>query len=172
MSSPLPALRAPQLRTRTFHWLDPMDALERGVGLTGLEYLAAIARGEIAQPPLGEAMGFRLTEIESGRALFTAEVAEHHYNLIGSVHGGFAATLIDSASGCAVMSTLGVGDRWTTLNLQIDYLAGLDRDAGAIVCEGRLVRVGRRTAIADAELRDTQGRVYARGSSTCLIMRA
>lgn len=162
---------SPVARARTFAWLDPIDAVGRGAGMTGLEYLQAIVDGRIAQPPLGEALGFRLTEIEKGRAVFRCVPAEYHYNLIGTVHGGLAATLIDSATGCAVMSSLPAGDQWTTLSLSVDYLAGIDLRVDGLVCEARVVRVGRRTAIADGELRDGAGRVYARGSTTCLVMR-
>jgi uncharacterized protein (TIGR00369 family) len=163
---------SPLGRARTFEWLDPIDAARRGAGMTGLAHLMAIADGRIGQPPIGEALGFRLTEVERGRAVFRCVPAEHHYNLIGSVHGGLAAALIDSATGCAVMSTLPAGDAWTTVSLRVDYLSAIDVSVEALICEGRTVRVGRRTAIADAELKDPAGRVYARGSTTCLVMRA
>jgi len=159
-------------RTRTFEWLDPIQLVRDGAGMSGLDYLRAIAAGRLPQPPLGEALGFRLVEADDGRAVFTCVPAEHHYNLIGTVHGGLAAALIDSATGCAVMSALPAGDQWTTLSLRVDYLAGLDLSVGLLTCEARLVRAGRRTAIADADLRDANGKVYARGSTTCLLMRA
>jgi uncharacterized protein (TIGR00369 family) len=158
-------------RARTFRWLDPIDAVRRGDGLTGLQYLEGIAAGRIAQPPIGEALGLKLTEATKGRAVFRCVPGEYHYNIIGSVHGGLAATLIDSATGCAVMSALPVGDQWTTLSLRVDYLSGIDLEVAELICEARLVRAGRRTAIADAEVRGPDGRVYARGSTTCLVMR-
>jgi uncharacterized protein (TIGR00369 family) len=166
------APRIQPIRSRSFYWEDPQDALRRGKGLSGLAFLRGIVDGSLPQPPLGDAMGFRLVEAEEGRALFTLPIAEHHYNLIGSVHGGVCATLIDSATGCAIMSTISAGDRWTTLSLSVDYLAALDAGSGLVRCEARVVRAGKRIAIADAEVRDVEGRVYARGSTTCLIMRA
>jgi uncharacterized protein (TIGR00369 family) len=165
------AQRADAARTRTFQWGDPVAAAERGAALGGLAYLRAIVAGEIPQPPIAEALDMRLTEVEPGRAVFTCDPSEIHYNLIGTVHGGLAATLIDSATGCAVYSALDPGDRWTTLNLSVEYLAGIDQTTGLVTCEARTVRVGRRVGIADAVVRDGSGRVYARGSTTCLLTR-
>jgi uncharacterized protein (TIGR00369 family) len=158
-------------RSRSCHGGDPVATAARGAGLGGLAYLRAVVAGALPQPPIAEALDLRLTEVESGRAVFTCTPGEMHYNLIGSVHGGLAATLIDSATGCAVYSTLDVGDGWTTLNLSVEFLAGVDRDTGPLSCEGRVVRVGRRVGIADATVRDDRGRVYARGSTTCLLFR-
>lgn len=120
---------------------------------------------------MGDVLAMRLVEVDEGRAVFTCRVDERHFNLIGTVHGGLAATLIDSASGCAVYSTLAPGDKWTTMSLSIDYLRGMP-GAGEVRCTGTVVRVGRRTGVADATIVDADGRLVARGSSTCLIVRA
>lgn len=159
-------------RTRVVHWSDPLEAARSGAKLTGLEYLRGIAEGTFPQPPLAEALAFRLTEVSHGRAVFACVTEESHYNLIGTVHGGLAAALLDSATGCAVMSTLGAGDQWTTLSLQVDFLAGMDRDTGLVLCEAQVVRVGRRVGVAEARVCDSKGRLYARGSTTCLVQRA
>jgi uncharacterized protein (TIGR00369 family) len=159
-------------RTRTFRWDDPLETAARGAALSGLDYLRAIVRGALAQPPIGMALGMRLVEVDAGRAVFECAPGEAHYNLIGTVHGGLAATLIDSASGCAVMSTLPPGDRWTTVTLAIDYLGAVHSDAGVLRCEGTVVRVGGSVGVADATVLDARGRLVARGSSTCLLRRA
>jgi uncharacterized protein (TIGR00369 family) len=157
-------------RTRTLSWQDPHALARSARHCSGLDFLRAIASGELAQPPIGDVLGFRLIEAEPGRVVFRCDMDERHFNLIGSVHGGLVATLIDSASGCAVYTTLARGDAWTTLNLGVDYLRPTPGE-GPVRCVGRVVRVGRRTGVADAELLDAEGRVCARGSSTCLIMR-
>ena len=161
----------PSPRSRVFRWSDPVAAAAQAEGRAGLEYLQGIARGDIPQPPLGLALGFALVEVAPGYAVFTAQAAEYHYNLIGTVHGGFPAALIDSASGCAVMSALAPGDRWTTIQLSVDVLRGVTPASGLLRCVGRTVRVGGRIALADAELRDEAGALLVRGATTCLITR-
>ena len=157
-------------RQRLVAWNDPHELAAAAQQRTGLEFLQAIASGELAQPPIGDVLGFRLTHVVEGQATFTTEMDERHFNLIGSVHGGLPATLIDSASGCAVYSTLAREDAWTTVHLDIDYLRPLP-GSGPVTCTGRVVRVGRRIGVADAEIIDADGRVCARGSSRCLIVR-
>ncbi|MBL8678135.1 MAG: PaaI family thioesterase [Myxococcales bacterium] len=167
----LPLTSTPR-RERTFAWEDPRAAARAGAALSGIEYLRAIATGALPQPPIGMALGMRLTQVSEGRAVFECTPDETHFNLIGTVHGGLAATLIDSATGCAIYSTLGLGDRWTTVNLSVDYLAGLDEHSGPIRCEANVVRVGGTIAIADARVLDGRGALVARGSTTCLVRRA
>lgn len=117
-------------------------------------------------------MGIRFTEVEVGRTVFECEIGEHHYNLIGTVHGGFAATMLDTATGCAVYSTLGVGDRWTTLNLHTDYIRPLSTGSGIVRCVATVVTTGRTIGLADAELTEPDGRLVARGRASCMIFRA
>jgi uncharacterized protein (TIGR00369 family) len=157
-------------RVRRFAWSDPRLAAERGRKQSGLDYLRSIATGEAPQPPIGLALGFSLVEADYGRAVFALTPDEYHYNPIGTVHGGLAAVLIDSASGCAVYSTLDAGVQWTTLQMSIDYLKGMNDAVGPVRCEGRVVRVGRRVGVADAEVVGTDGTVFARGSTTCMIL--
>ena len=159
-------------RTRRFSWGDPFALAAAAEDKTGLAFLRGIAERRLPLAPMMDALSLELTEVDNGRAVFECEVKEMHYNLIGSVHGGFAATLLDSATGCAVYSTLGVGDRWTTLGLQVDYLRPLSVDSGRVRCEAEVVRVGRRVGLADGRLTDAEGRLVARGQSTCLVIRA
>ena len=138
-------------RTITSSWADPVALARAADGRSGLDFLAAIADGTLPQGPLFDVLGIRFAEIAPGRAVFECEVGEPHYNLIGSVHGGFAATLIDSATGCAVYSTLEPGDTWTTLNLRVDYIRPLHAASGVVRCIGTLVRAGGRIGLAKAE---------------------
>ncbi len=158
-------------RTRTYSWRDPRAALAAGRALSGRDYLEKIMRGELPAPPMGETLGFRLAEIGDGRVVFRCAPGEYLYNPLGSVHGGLAATLIDSATGCAVHSRLPAGTGYTTVNLAVDFIKAISDRVGTLTCEGRVVRGGARIAIADADVRGEDGTLYARGSATCLILR-
>lgn len=151
-------------------WSDPQALAEVGRRMSGLEFLRSTVEGDLPQLPLGDTLAFRLVEADHGVVAFRCSVDARHYNNIGSVHGGLPAALIDSACGCAVFSTLERGDAWTTLGLSIDFLRPPSM-TGELRCEGHVVRVGRRSAVADAELYDADGRLCAKGSSQCLIMR-
>ena len=159
-------------RTRRFSWGDPFALAAAAEGKTGLAFLEAIVAGRLPLAPMMDALSIELSEVEHGRTVFECDVTEVHYNLIGTVHGGFAATLLDSATGCAVYSTLDAGDRWTTLGLQVDYLRPLSVDSGRVRCEANVVRVGGRIGLADGLLTDGDGRPVARGRTTCLVVRA
>ncbi len=109
-------------RTLTVSWEDPRALAEAGRGLSGLEYLRKIAAGELPRPPIGALMNFGLDELGEGHAVFTVEPAEYHYNPLGVVHGGLAATLLDSAMGCAVHSALPAGAWYTTLEIKVNFV--------------------------------------------------
>ena len=159
-------------RTRTVSWEDPRALAEAGRGLSGLEYLRKIASGELPRPPIGALMSFGLAEIEEGRAVFTVEPAEYHYNPIGVVHGGLAATLLDSAMGCAVHSTLPAGAGYTTLEIKVNYVRPLTAETGLVRCEARAVHIGGRTATAEGRVVDREGKLYAHGTTTCILFRS
>lgn len=136
--------------------------------LTGLEQLRAlIAGGERA--PIAETLGLSLVEIESGRAVWVGTPDERAYNPSGAIHGGYAATLLDSACGCAVHSTLSATQAYTTLELKVSYVRGLTRDTGPVKAEGVALSVGRRIAFAEGKLHDQTGRLLASASSTLLV---
>jgi len=159
-------------RTRTYTWQDPLAP--GPVSAAPADGLAAL-QGLIADgnpPPIARTLDFTLTEVERGRAVFTVVPGEHHYNPIGSVHGGLAATLCDSACGCAVQSTLPAGAAYTTMDLTIKMLRGITVDTGTLFCEGTIIHAGRRTALAEARLTDTAGKLYAFATSTCMIFPA
>jgi uncharacterized protein (TIGR00369 family) len=135
----------------------------------GLTVLRAIIAGELPPPPIAVLMGFELVEVDDGRALFAVEPGPQHYNPIGVVHGGLAATLIDSATGCAVHTTLPPGATFTTLDLQARYVRAITADTGRVLCEGTVVHRGRTVATAQATVTEAGGRLLAHGTASLLI---
>ena len=137
--------------------------------LTGLEQLRATLLTGGA--PIGRLIGMDVESLEIGRAEFSLVPGPQHYNPIGMVHGGIAATMLDSAMGCAVHSTLPAGARFTTLDLNIHYTRAMTADTGRVVAIGETVHVGGRTATAEGRVLDEDGNVLAHGTTTCLVMR-
>jgi len=127
-----------------------------------------LARG--AQPPIGRTLDFSLVAVERGRPVFAATPDERHYNPMGGVHGGYAATLLDSACGIAVHSMLKPDQGFTTLELKVSYLRGMNDTTGPVRAEGRVVNIGRRVAFAEADIRDAEGRLMATATSTLLVL--
>jgi uncharacterized protein (TIGR00369 family) len=138
----------------------------------GLGFLQAIINGTLPQAPIAELLGFHLAEVENGRAVFEGQPEFRHYNPIGTVHGGLAATLLDSALGCAVFSTLHKGDTWTTLELKLNFVRPLTKDTGPVRAEGRIVHRGRTVATSEGDLKDRAGKLYAHATTTCMIFPA
>ncbi|MBA3905870.1 MAG: PaaI family thioesterase [Pseudonocardiales bacterium] len=161
----------PAIRERSHTWSDPALTASAARDLDGLTFLRRLAAGEIPPAPIVTTIGMTLEEVEEGHAVFGFEPAEFHYNPIGSVHGGVYATLLDSACGCAVQSALPAGARYTSLDLTVKFLRGLDVGTGPVRCVGRLIHMGRSTALAEARLTDAAGRLYAYATSSCMIMR-
>jgi uncharacterized protein (TIGR00369 family) len=137
--------------------------------MSGLEALRAMVAGEVPVPPIGGTMGFRLVEIEKGRAVFEGIPGPGLLNPLGAVHGGYALTLIDSACGCAVHSELGAGIGYTTVETKVNFTRPIDPNGGAIRCEGRVLSRGRSIATAEAYLRSGEGKLLAHGTSTLII---
>lgn len=139
-------------------------------GLDGYEQLTAIVEGRLPGAPIAETLGFTGFEVpERGTAVFSLDPELRHYNPIGSVHGGVYATLLDSACGCAVHSTLAVGEAYTSLDLSVKFLRAVTVDSGRLRAVGTVVQRGRRTALAEAKLYDAQGRLVAHATSSCMI---
>lgn len=141
-------------------------------GYDGLAFLKSIIAGTLPQPPIGELLGFHLIEAEDGRAAFEGMPEFRHYNPISTVHGGFAATLLDSALGCAIFSTLAKGDSWTTLELKLNFVRPLTKDTGPVRAEGRILHRGRTVATSEGDLKDRAGKLYAHATTTCMIFPA
>jgi len=155
-------------RTRSYGVVAP-DVLKSH---DGLGFLRGIVNGTIPNPPISELLGFHLVEVEEGRAVFEGVPEFRHYNPIGSVHGGFAATLLDSALGCAIFSTIRKGDTWTTLELKFNLVRPISKDTGPVRAEGRIVYRGRTVATSEGDLKDRAGKLYAHATTTCMIFPA
>ena len=158
-------------RTRTITWEDPTEAVQTGKTISGIAYLEALQSGEFPPHPIAVLMGMWITEVSEGRVVFAAEPSESHYNPLGTVHGGVMATLLDSALGCAVQSMLPAGTSYTTLELKVNYLRPITTKTGTVYCEGKIIYVGGRVATAEGRLTDAQGKLYAHGTTTCIILR-
>lgn len=142
--------------------------------MSGLEFLHAMARGELPPPPVALALGFepaRVEDFSEGRAEFRFRPQEFQYNPIGSVHGGVFATLLDSAVGCAIQTTLPAGVAYTTLELKVNYIRPLLAGGPEVRALGHVIHVTRQTGIAEGRIVDEHGKLYAHATTTCLIMR-
>jgi len=161
----------PTLRTRTHAWEDPALIVAAAAESDGLTFLRRMASGELPPPPIATVLGMTLEEVAEGRVVFGLDPGEFHYNPLGSVHGGVFATLLDSAAGCAVHSALPVGARFTSLDLSVKFLRSLEAGSGPVRCEGLVVHLGRRTALAEARLTDGTGQLCAHATSSCMVFR-
>ena len=137
--------------------------------LSGYELIKRILDGAAPAPPIAKVFNFRLSEAEPGRAVFTAKPAIDYYNPIGSVHGGFAATLLDSCMGCAVHTTLPAGTGYTTLEIKVNFVRPILENTGPLKAEGKVISTGKRVATAEGRIVDDDGKLYAHGTTTCLI---
>ncbi|MGL5164834.1 MAG: PaaI family thioesterase [Afipia sp.] len=162
----------PQDRILTVTWNAPRPEAALMHRLSGLEYLRSMfppPPGIEKAAPIGRLLQIYPTEFKLGFAAFEAIPAEQHYNLMGSVHGGFAATLLDSAIGCAVHSGLEAGRSYTTLDLRVSYVKAIRTGSGPLRCEARTLSIGARIATAEGRITDRDGRLCAHGSATCLV---
>jgi uncharacterized protein (TIGR00369 family) len=161
----------PMARTRTVTWQDPLAALPGAAGLTGLEFIQAMFDGKLPPPPIMATMGITGGEAEEGRVVFRGEAGEYLYNPIGTVHAGFAMTILDSAMGCAVHTTLAIGERYTTLETKVNFVRPVTVETGPVRCEAVIVHRGGRVATAEGRLMaETSGKLLAHGSTTCLVI--
>lgn len=144
----------------------PLDVVTRDGGLKVMQPMLA---GELPAPPMAKTLRFSLAEVEEGRVLFKGFPTHEHLNPLGSVHGGWTATVMDSALGCAVFSTVAPGEAYTTIEFKVNLVRPLLPGMGEVVCEGRLVHRGRTIATSEAWLRDANGKLLAHGTETCAI---
>lgn len=147
-----------------------MSAVPAPITGTGLEYLRRILAGEIAGVPIGDTLGFRLAEVDRGRVVLVGSPDARSYNLIGSVHGGWAAAILDTALALSVLSTLDESQGFTTVDIRINYLRPLTTETGEVRAEGRVLQGGRRLAYGDARLVDAAGKLLCHGTGSCLIV--
>ena len=159
-------------RHREVTWQDPLVGAALALEMSGLDYLRAVADGVIARPPVAALLGMGLERVDPGSVTFGLDVGEHLYNPIGSVHGGIFATLLDSAMGCAVHSTLPAGRAYTTLELKVNLVKALTVDTPKVTAEGDVISAGRRVATASGRLVGPDGALFAHATTTCLIFDA
>jgi len=138
-------------------------------GRSGNDFLAGISKGELPPPPIGALIGMTPIKAADGVAVFQGTPGAEHYNPLGSVHGGYAATLLDTAVGCAVHSMLPAGKGYTTLELKVNYVRAMTTKTGPVRAEGKVVHVGGQTAIAEGRLTDAAGKLLAFATTTCLV---
>jgi uncharacterized protein (TIGR00369 family) len=156
-------------RTRTYTWDDPAVTAAAVGRSSGLDFLRDVQGARLPAPPIGATLDFTLDEVEEGRAVFSLIPGEEHYNPIGSVHGGVYATLLDSAAGCAVQSTLPAGMGYTSLDLNVKFLKRITVDTGPVRAIGTVVHRGRTTALAEATLLDAEDLLLAHATSSCML---
>ncbi len=137
----------------------------------GLERLEAIKAGELETPPMWLLMGLQLDEIKKGEVSFLCTPRKEHYNPWGNTHGGFAATLLDSAVGCSIQSMLPAGVNYTTLELKVNYIRPMTIETGEVKVIGKTIHVGRRTAVSEGQIVDSRGRTLNHATTTCMVFR-
>ncbi|WP_437575465.1 PaaI family thioesterase [Sorangium sp. So ce887] len=157
--------------SRTVRWRAPEEALARTAGLTGLEMLQQIQRGELPAAPMAATFEMRPADLGPGHAAFEATPGEWAYNPLGTVHGGYAATLLDTALGCAVHTALPAGKGYTTLELKVNYVRAMTAATGPVRAEAHVIHVGSRVATAEGRLvGKDDGKLYAHATTTCLVL--
>jgi uncharacterized protein (TIGR00369 family) len=157
-------------RSRTTSWHDPRDVVAALAELDGLEALERTLAGVLPYPPIAETFGMRLVEVEAGHVVWEAEPGEYLYNPIGTVHAGFAVTLLDSAMGTAFVSVARAGTTWTTLELKASFTRAITADTGVVRCTGSILNRGRRVVLTEARVEDAQERLLAHSTSTLLVL--
>jgi uncharacterized protein (TIGR00369 family) len=139
---------------------------------SGIDLLRMISNGEQPMPPMMKLLDFRPSEVEPGFVVFEGVPQRMHYNPIGSVHGGYHAALLDSCMGCAIYSLLDIGEAWTTLEIKINYVRALTDATGPVRAEGKVIHRSRQIGTAEGRIVDADGKLYAHGTTTCLIFPA
>jgi uncharacterized protein (TIGR00369 family) len=167
MSEPVRELQP--TRSRIVEWEDPSIGPAALASMSGLEYLQAMMAGDLPGPPIAALLGQTLDSVSPGRAVFSLEVGEHQYNPIGSVHGGVLSTLLDSAVGCAVHTTLAAGQGYTSLELKVNFVKRLTVATTRVEGIGEVLSAGRRVATASGKVLGPDGTLYAHATTTCLI---
>lgn len=155
--------------TRTYSWADPVELAMAAQAHHGLDFSRQLISGELGPTPIFATLGYRLTEVGDGHAVYVGVPGEHVYNPIGTVHGGYAATMLESAASSAVQSIVPAGVGYTTLDLSVHYLRPITEHTGPVRAIGTLVNRGRRTALAHVELRDPTDRLMAHATSSCML---
>jgi len=159
-------------RVHTLTWEDPKVSARDAGSISGLDYLRAIKNGQIESPPVAKLVGYRIADVESGRAVFTLTPAEYHYNPFATVHGGIVSTILDTTMTAAVLSTLPIGMGCSTLEIKVNFIRPIAKKTGQMRCEAKIIHVGKRIATAAGKLMDKNRKLYAHAIGTCLIFQS
>ena len=143
--------------------------LETARTMDGMTLFTEMIAGRLPAPPICQELGIWLSEVELGRVVFNYEPKFAHYNPLGSVHGGIAATLLDSVMGCCIHTTLKAGVGYTTVEIKVNYVRAVSDKTGLVKAEGKIINVGSRIATSEGRLVDSSGKLLAHGTTTCLI---
>ena len=159
----------PPQRHHTITWTDPIISARAIKSMSGLDYLLSLKNAQDPLPPMYALFNFRFLEVEAGRVLFEATPAPYHCNPVGIVHGGFACTLLDSATALAILTLLSAGTDLMSLEIKVNFVRPIKVQTGVMRCEGKAIHSGRRVATAEGRITDSKGKLYAHAVSTCLI---
>jgi uncharacterized protein (TIGR00369 family) len=157
-------------RSLTVAWSDPRILADAARSMSGIEFLQAIRDGKLPAPPIAQLLGMRLAEVERGHAVFEVVPAEHHYNPIGVVHGGLAMTLLDSAMACSVQTQIPAGSGYTTVEVKVNLVRAITSQTGKLRAIGKVLHLGSRIGTAEGRLEDASGKLYAHGTTTCIVL--
>ena len=158
------------VRERVLRWNDPAAVMSAASKLSGIEYVRAMQRGDLPPPPMAHVVNLAFLEVAEGRVVCSAQAGEEHYNPVGTVHGGFAMTVLDSAVGMALLSTLPPGKLFTTLSLTTNFVRAMSARSGPVRCEGVVLHRGGRVATAEGYLYDESQRLCAHAVTSCMIL--
>jgi len=139
--------------------------------MSGIEYLRKLMTGELPPSGMVQLLGLKLVEVDEGRVVFTVQPDERHYNGLEIAHGGLAATLLDSALGCAINSMMPAGKTFTTLEMKINYVRPITRERGELRCEANMIHAGGRVATSAGRIIDENGKLYSHGTATFMLFR-
>lgn len=159
----------PTDRQSVIRWDDPQIGLAQLPALSGIDFLTKMASGELPDPPMSSHLGMVIRDVAHGSVTFEAHPDESHYNPIGMVHGGFVCTLLDSALGCSVHTTLEAGTGYTSIEIKVNFLRPVTAHNGPLTSTWRVTKLGRRVAFAEAEVADNNGKTVATASGSLLI---
>lgn len=156
-------------REKLIQWEDPDLNARDASSISGLDYLRGIMDGVVSQAPIARLVGYRLSRVEKGSAVFELNPAEYHYNPFSTVHGGIISTLLDTTMTASVLSTLEKGKGCSTAEIKVNFIRPVTKDTGLIRCEAHPIHVGKKLATAAGKMTDINNRLLAHGSCTCFI---
>ena len=159
-------------RKRTIFWDDPKTSMrDAAASISGLDYLKAIKDRKISPPPIAMLIGYKISEVDNGYAVFELNPAEYHYNPFATVHGGILSTLLDTTMTASVLSTLQKGISCTTVEIKVNFIKPVTAKTEVLRCEAKPIHIGKRLATVEGRLKDKNGELHAHGTSTCSIFK-